>query len=302
MGAVTSMLGRKPAKHGKFELREDTVLSINKKGFHNIYYRDWGKQTHKDTLFCLHGLTRNSHDFDHIAGLLSAKTRVICPDTAGRGKSDWLPSFHDYIIPQYNLDVALIAATIKCEKFDLLGTSLGGMMGMVLAAMQNTPVRRLIINDIAPEVSHEASVRLGRYLHQDPLFTSIDEAEVFFRETLAPFSPMQDADWRELTETSVLEIEGGYRLAYDPAISNSYNRYRSFFDLWKYWSRITCPVLILRGTESDFLTEGLLGKMMDILPHAELVEFEGVGHTPTLRSPEQIDPILAWLDKTSSKV
>jgi len=298
MGTVTSMRGR-TAKQQKLGPREDSALSINKKSFHHIHYRDWGDVNNPDVMFCLHGLTRNSHDFDHIAVELAKKKRVICPDTAGRGKSDWLPNYHDYTIPQYNLDVAVLAAAVKCERFDLIGTSLGGLMGMVLAAMKNSPVKRLIINDIAPEVSHEASVRLGRYLHVDPFFKDIGEAEAFFRETLAPFSPMDDEDWRELAETSVLEIEGGYRVAYDPAISNSYNRYRSFFDLWKYWTRITCPVLILRGTESDFLTEGLLGKMMDILPHAELIEFEGVGHTPTLRSAEQIDPVLEWLDKTN---
>ena len=290
MSNVSKLLNRKNTRQAVSGPKEGTVLSINKKGFHRIYYQDWGHEESTETIFCVHGLTRNSRDFDKIAGVLAKNRRVICPDTAGRGKSDWLPNF----------DLALLAASIKCERFDLIGTSLGGLMGMVLASMKHTPVRRLIINDIAPEVSHEASKRLGQYLHADPHFKSRAEAEVYFREKYAPFGPMTDEDWRHLAETSTREIEGGFRLAYDPAIANSYHRYRSFFDLWKYWSRITCPVLILRGTQSDFLTEALLGKMRDLLPHSELIEFEGVGHTPTLNAPEQIDPVLDWLERTKA--
>ena len=298
MAKVTSILSGKVSRQNNLVPTEASVLSINKKGFHRIVYQDWGNKDNRQTIFCSHGLTRNSRDFDKLAGRLANNWRVICPDTAGRGKSDWLPDFHDYQISQYNLDLALLAASIKCEKFDFLGTSLGGMMGMVLASMKNTPVKRLIINDIAPEVSHDASKRLGQYLHEDPHFKTLAEAELYFREKYAPFAPMTDADWQFLAQTSPREIESGLRLAYDPAIANSYHRYRSFFELWKYWTRIHCPVLILRGKESDFLTEALLGKMIDLLPLDELIEFDGVGHTPTLNSAEQIDPILDWLDRT----
>lgn len=279
--------------------RSGSVLSIDSAGYHKIAYQDWGDEKSEETVFCVHGLTRNSHDFDRLASRLAEKRRVICPDTVGRGKSDWLADHDDYQISQYNLDLTVLAAKFSCEKFDLIGTSLGGMMGMILASMENSPIRRLVINDIAPEVPHSAMTRLGRYLHTDPYFEDLDNVEKYLRKTLAPFHPMTDDDWKRIAITSSWEADGGYRLAFDPNISNNYRRYwlLVFFNLWKYWSKIKCPVLILRGKKSDFLTESLLEKMRAKLPHADLIEFDEAGHTPTLNAPEQIDPILDWLDK-----
>lgn len=280
--------------------RSGTALCMNSKGFHNIAYLDWGDIKSKETVFCIHGLTRNSRDFDAIAHDLSDKRRVICPDTAGRGMSDWLPNHEDYQIPQYNHDIAVLAAKLGCEQFDIIGTSLGGMMGMILAAMPNSPVRRLVVNDIAPEVPHSAMARLGSYLHLDPWFKTLDDVEGHLRKTLAPFNPMTDEDWTHLALTSSRESEEGFRLAFDPDISNTYGRrywYMMYFNLWKYWVRIKCPVLILRGKDSDFLPEHLLDRMVRKVPQAEVIEFDNTGHTPTLNAPEQIDPIIEWLDK-----
>jgi pimeloyl-ACP methyl ester carboxylesterase len=292
-----------PEKYGPPD-RTGKVMCINSKSFHHIAYQDWGDINSPETIFCLHGLTRNSHDFDALAKKLSETRRVICPDTAGRGESDWLPDHEDYQIQQYNMDFSVLAASTGLEKFDIIGTSLGGMMGMVLAAMKNSPVRRLIVNDIAPEVPHSAMARLGSYLHLDPFFNTLDEVEAHLRKTLAPFNPMTDEDWLHLAQTSSRPDEGGYRLAFDPDISNTYGRrywYLMYFNLWKYWVRIRCPVLILRGKDSDFLTEHLLDRMVRKLPKCSVVEFENTGHTPTLNAPEQIDPIIQWLDKTSKK-
>ena len=280
--------------------RTGSVLCLNSKAYHRIVYQDWGNIDSKETVFCLHGLTRNSHDFDAIAHRMARKRRVICPDAAGRGKSDWLPNHEDYQIPQYNNDFNTLVAHIGCEQFDILGTSLGGMMGMILAAMPNTPIRRLIINDVAPEVPHSAMARLGSYLHLAPFFKNLDEVEAHLRKTLAPFNPMTDEDWQHLALTSSYEADGGYRLAFDPDISNTYGRrywYLMYFNLWKYWVRIKCPVLILRGKKSDFLTDHLCERMLRKLPHANLIEFENTGHTPTLNAQEQIDPVIKWLDK-----
>ena len=277
----------------------ESVLSINSTGYHRLSYQDWGDKNSDSTVCCIHGLTRNSHDFDQIAQrLVQTSRRVICPDTAGRGLSSWLPNHHDYQIPQYNIDFTMVTTHAGCEKFDIIGTSLGGMMGMILAALHNSPVKRLIINDIAPEVPHSPMARLGGYLHRDPFFETLEDVEEHLRKTLAPFGPMTDEDWKRISITSSREVENGYRLAFDPNISNNYRRYWSlaFFNLWKYWTRIRCPVLILRGTESDFLTAPLLARMQRKLPHADVIEFEGVGHTPTLNAPEQIDPILEWMD------
>jgi len=279
--------------------RTGTVRCINSKSFHTIHYQDWGKPESKETVFCIHGLTRNSHDFDAIANQLGKKHRVVCPDTAGRGHSDWLPDHEDYQIPQYNTDFNTVVSHIGCEEYTILGTSLGGMMGMILAAMPNSPVKRLIINDIAPEVPHTAMARLGGYLHLDPWFPNLGEVEKHLRKTLAPFYPMTDEDWVHYALHSAYEADKGYRLAFDPDISNTYGRrywYLMYFNLWKYWVRIKCPVLVIRGKESDFLTEHLCERMMRKLPQADLLEFDHAGHTPTLNAPEQIDPIVKWLD------
>lgn len=281
--------------------RTGTATCIDAKGFHNVAYQDWGDIDSEETLFCLHGLTRNSHDFDALANKLSKNRRVICPDTVGRGESDWLIDHEGYQIQQYNMDFTVLAAHLNQEKFDILGTSLGGMQGMILAAMKNSPVQRLIINDIAPEVPHTAMSRLGDYLHLDPFFNTYEEVEAHLRKTLAPFAPMTDEDWQHMAKTSCRKDDKGFRLAFDPDISNTYGRrywYMMYFNLWKYWCRIKCPVLILRGMESDFLNESLLQRMTNKLPHADVIEFANTGHTPTLNSPEQINPILDWLDNT----
>ncbi len=290
------------ALKAKNTLRKNSVISISGKGFHRIAYRDWGRVKSPETVFCLHGLTRNAYDFDNLAKVLSVNRRVICPDIVGRGNSDWLPSHEDYNLPQYNLDIAVLAAKTARNSngvFDLIGTSLGGLMGIILASMQNSPVKRLVINDIAPEVPYSALKRLSQYLGEDPFFDNLVQAEAYLREKYAPFSPMSDKNWRRMTKHSTRKSGDGFRLAYDPAISENYRRYwlLMYFSLWNYWDKINCPVLILRGKESDFLTEPLLSRMTDALPHADVVEFDGVGHTPSLNSAEQINSIVNWLNK-----
>lgn len=278
--------------------RKGYIQSISKKGFHKVAYRDWGSVKSDETVFCLHGLTRNSHDFDQLAKTLSEKRRVVCPDTVGRGKSDWLDIPSQYQLAQYNVDLTVLANKIGCTEFDIIGTSLGGLMGIVMAGMKNSPVRRLIINDIAPEVPFEALRRLTAYLGQKMHFDDLDAVEAFLRDSLSPFGPMTDDDWARMAISSSHEKDGGFNLSYDPAISKNYKKFWQliYFNLWKYWNNIECPVLILRGMDSDFLSEPLLKRMKKRLPHADVIEFEGVGHTPTLNAPIQIDPILEWIE------
>jgi pimeloyl-ACP methyl ester carboxylesterase len=284
-------------KDGEPEPREASVRSIGRHGFHTIAYRDWGDPAAAEVVFCVHGLSRNSHDFDPLARVLAARRRVICPDLAGRGRSDWLKDPSDYNILQYNLDLTVLAARIGADGFDWIGSSLGGLMGIALAGLPNTPIRRLVINDIAPEIPAQALRRLSVYLGEVRLFPDLEVLEAHLREALAPFGPMTDSDWRRMAETSSTATEQGYRLSYDPGIAQNLRRYWLLLhaNLWRYWDRINCPVLILRGTASDFLTPLLLERMLRRLPHAEVIEFEGVGHTPTLNAPVQIDPVDAWL-------
>ncbi|MFT7492045.1 MAG: pimeloyl-ACP methyl ester carboxylesterase [Pseudohongiellaceae bacterium] len=290
---------------GVVQPRIGVANSISSKGFHKLIYREWGEPfvpgVSEDTIpvICLHGLTRNSRDFDQLAEVFASTRRVICPDTVGRGHSDWLRTHDDYNLPQYNLDVAVIAARTRAVHYDIIGTSLGGLMGIILASMDRSPIRRLVINDIAPEIPMAALQRLSHYLGENPLFTDLGQVETYIREKYSSFKPMNDDNWKAMAENSALKSEEGYRLTYDPAIAKNYHRYwlLMHFNVWNYWKSITCPVLVIRGTESDFLTPSLVNKMKQTLPHAEFIEFEGVGHTPTLNAKEQIDPILEWLNR-----
>lgn len=280
--------------------RERSVRSIGRSGFHTIAYRDWGSEN-EDTVFCVHGLSRNSRDFDPLARALSPTRRLICPDLPGRGQSDRLADPSEYHMIQYTLDMTMVAAKVGVERFDWIGTSLGALIGMSLAGLANSPIRRLVINDVAPEIPTPALRRLGAYLGTgvERKFPTRGAVEMHLRQTLAPFGPMTDDDWRRIAETSSKPTEDGqFALHFDPGIGVNFRRtwLLVHFDLWAFWDRITCPVLILRGLESDFLTERLLEKMLKRLPHAELIEFPGVGHTPTLNAPVQIDPIRDWLD------
>ncbi|MEN3793770.1 alpha/beta hydrolase [Fulvimarina sp. MAC3] len=271
--------------------------SLSRSGFHQIAYRDWGRETDKRPLMCIHGLTRNSHDFDDLAARACIDRRVVTPDIVGRGRSEWLADPADYNLLQYNVDMTVVAADAGISRYDWIGNSLGGLIGMSLAGVENSPISRLVVNDIAPEIPFSALRRVSSYI-ADRTFPNIAVAEAHLRESLAPFGPMTDDNWRHLARTSVIPEGDGYRLAFDPGIFENFRRYWLIvhFSLWKYWEQIKCPVLILRGENSDFLTPNLLDKMVSRLPHADVIEFPGVGHTPTLNAPEQIEPVLDWLN------
>lgn len=279
----------------------DFIHSINRRRNHRVAFNDWGSKDADEVTFCVHGLTRNKHDFDVLASRLTsaenASRRVVCPDLVGRGDSNWLRDPSDYNLLQYNLDFTVLASRTGAERYNYIGTSLGGLMGISLAGLKDSPIKRLVINDIAPEVPYSAITRLTKYIGKDPRFDSIESVEEYLRETLAPFGPMTDANWRHMAYHGSRQTERGYRLSFDPQIVQNFRRYWMFMHvtLWQYWDRIQCPVLILRGVESDFLSSTLADKMLRRLPNAELIEFEGVGHVPSLNSEEQIVPVMEWL-------
>lgn len=281
----------------------DYIQSINRRRNHRVAYSDWGFKDADNVTFCVHGLTRNRHDFDVFASCLSSRNtgqnRVVCTDLVGRGDSDWLRDPTDYNLLQYNLDFTVLASRTAAKQYNYVGTSLGGLMGIALAGLKDSPIKRLVINDIAPEVPYSAVTRLTQYIGKDPHFDDLDGVEAYLRETLSPFKPMTDADWQRMAYHSSRQTEEGYRLSFDPQIVQNFRRYWMFMHatLWQFWDRIQCPVLILRGVESDFLTSTLAEKMLRRQPNAELIEFEGVGHVPSLNSPEQITPVIEWLER-----
>lgn len=273
------------------------LLCLSAAGFHRIAYRDWGPAGATRLVVAVHGLTRNSRDFDELAAALAAADlRVICPDIVGRGDSDPLSDPKGYGYPQYLADMAALIARLDVESVDWIGTSMGGLIGMMLAALPNSPIRRLVINDVGPFISKAALVDILAYVGQDPLFPDIESAEAYFRETYAPFGALTDQQWRDMTRHSTRVADDGLRLKYDPRIAEPFREIAlEDLNLWSLWEKISCPTLTLRGVESKLLTRETAEEMSRRGPKAELLEIPGCGHAPSLKSASQITALRDWL-------
>jgi pimeloyl-ACP methyl ester carboxylesterase len=277
-------------------LIEKSFLSLTSRGFHHVAYNEWGRKDRAQTVICVHGLTRNSHDFDALALALEQDRRVVCPDIVGRGRSDWLADKQQYTFATYSGDMVALMARLGNEAFDWVGTSMGGMIGMFLAAQPNSPIRRLVINDTGAFVPKAPAERMLQYVGIERSFESLPEAEKYFRDIYRSFGALTNAQWADLTRHSVrrrLE-DRAYTLTYDPDIVAPM-RSPQDLNLWSVWEEIRCPVLLLRGAESDVLSTDTVERMLKRGPKTELVEFPGVGHAPALRDSKQIDVIRRWL-------
>ena len=278
-------------------MRSEFLRCFGPHGFHRIHYTDWGDRSNPNVIFCVHGLTRNCRDFDIIAAKLAQRYRVICPDMPGRGLSDWLSDRSDYNLNVYMADVVTLLARVGVEKIDWLGTSMGGLIGMLLAAQSNTPIGRLIMNDIGPCISDESKRRIAEYVGTDPRFSSMTAVEDYIRRIHAPFGSLSDAQWRHLAKHSVKKLSGNqYALHYDPGIADAFKQTGvTPIDLWPVWDLLSCPVLLLRGADSDLLTTVTVARMEQRRPNTSVVEFAGIGHAPALMSDEQVGAVTDWL-------
>ncbi|WP_417830869.1 alpha/beta fold hydrolase [Terasakiella sp.] len=278
-------------------MQQNSFLSLGPHGFHRIAYTQWGFAEAGRTVFCAHGLTRNSRDFDFLAQSLCENHQVICPDMAGRGQSDWLLNPNDYGFPTYLSDVAALMAKVGEEQIDWIGTSMGGLIGMMLAAQVNSPIQRLIVNDVGPFITKESISFLGSYLGLDMSFPSLESIEKHLRQVHEPFGNLSDSMWHHLAQHSSRKNEDGQLvLHYDPAISVPFKTSEpADVDLWPVWEAIQCPVLILRGENSDLLSKETAEEMLRRGPDAELVEIPQVGHAPALMEESQIDLVKRWL-------
>jgi pimeloyl-ACP methyl ester carboxylesterase len=277
-------------------LREDSLLCLSKSGFHELAYRESGPD-HPVPVLCLHGLARNARDFDALAAdLAAAGRRVVCADVVGRGESGWLRDPLDYGYPQYLADTAALIARLGSRQVDIVGTSMGGLIGMMLAAQPDNPIRRLVINDVGPFIPKAALARILDYFGKDPRFADLAEAEAYHRRVYRSFGDLSDAQWRHLTETSLRRDGEGWRLHYDPRIAEPMRAVEiADVDLWPLWDAVSCPTLVLRGAESDLLLSETAAEMKQRGPRAELIEFPGCGHAPALLDPAQIAPLRDWL-------
>lgn len=278
--------------------RERHFRSLSPHGFHRVAYRDWGHPLCPRVVVCVHGLTRNGRDFDALARSLADRFRLLCPDMPGRGESDWLPDANDYVFPTYLTVLTTLLAHADVDKVAWLGTSMGGLLGMVIAAQPNTPVTRLVVNDVGPVIEPGALARIAGYVGLDPVFDSLAALEAHIRDVSAPFGKLTDWQWADLARSTARQTaDGRWHLKYDPGIAAPFKSANvAAPNLWAIWEAIRCPTLLLRGAESDLLSASTAAQMRNRGPRPRLVEFPGVGHAPMLLDPEQIAPVAAFLE------
>jgi len=277
--------------------RQHFVRSLSPHGFHRLAYREWGHPGSSRTVVCVHGLTRNGRDFDALAASLSDRFRILCPDMPGRGDSDWLRDPNDYVFPTYLTALTTMLAHADVERVAWVGTSMGGLLGMILAAQPATPIERLVVNDIGPRIEPAALLRIAGYVGLDPAFESFSALEAHVREVSAPFGKLTDAQWADLASSTARQTQDGkWRLKYDPGIAVPFRTAAApSGDLWAVWDAIRCPTLLLRGADSDLLSEQTASAMRTRGPKPRCVEFAGIGHAPMLLVPEQIAPVTTFL-------
>jgi len=215
----------------------------------------------------------------------------------GRGKSDWLADPAHYGDAQYLADMNALVARSGAESVQWVGTSMGGLMGMLMAAQPGSPIARMVVNDVGPFLPKEAIARIVAYAGNDPRFPDRDALDAYLRTIYAPFGPFTAAQWQGLVDSTVRETpEGDVALAYDPDIVAPLRAAAGQdVDMWPLWDRVACPALLLRGAESDVLPRATAEEMTRRGPCPTLHEFAGIGHAPSLMSEEQVGLIVDWL-------
>jgi pimeloyl-ACP methyl ester carboxylesterase len=273
-------------------------------GFHEMAYVEWGDPANPRILLCVHGLTRNGRDFDVLAAALQEDYRVVCPDVVGRGKSDWLTDPAQYQPMQYAADMRALIAQLGADQVDWVGTSMGGIIGMVMAvtprapsaqAGSDNPIRRLVLNDVGPFIAKAALDRIGAYVGKPPTFDDVAGVETYLRRVHAAFGDLTDAQWAQMAAHGARQVDDGWTLGYDPRIADAFAGIVENADMWGVWDAISCPTLALRGESSDLLLPETATEMTVRGPKADLVTIPGCGHAPALMDDAQIKLIQEWL-------
>jgi pimeloyl-ACP methyl ester carboxylesterase len=280
------------------QFKQQTVQCIGASGLHRMAYTEWGARDNPRVLVCVHGLTRNGRDFDALAEAMAAHYRVICPDVVGRGKSGRLRDPAGYAIPQYVADMVTLIARLNVDSVHWLGTSMGGLIGMALAAQEGTPIHKLVLNDVGPQITSESLQRIAAYVGTDPDWATFDEALAYVKAVSAPFGQLTEAQWHHLTETSVVQRpDGRWAFRYDPRIAEPFKAAFTGqeIDLWPLYERIACPTLVVRGAETDLLARDTWQRMGACGPRAKLAEIPSVGHAPMFMDGDQIAVVRDFL-------
>lgn len=261
-----------------------------------VHITCWGDQGAPAVLLW-HGLTRTGRDFDELAHTLAKDYFVLCPDTPGRGLSQWSPSPEvDYVLPRYVEVARQLLDAFHIDQCIWIGTSMGGLVGILLAAEEDTPIRALLVNDVGPLLPTEALQRIRDYISIQPVFDSLSAFEQWIQTVYVTFGNNSPAFWRRMAITSSRRLaDGRYTLHYDPSLVKAFPVDDDSQTLWPQWLAIRCPLMVVRGAESDLLSASLLDAMHKAQPSAQCVTFAEVGHAPTLVSPEQQKVVVDWV-------
>lgn len=274
-----------------------------------IHFTEWGAQ-HERTVIAWHGLARTGRDMDELAQHLSSRFRVICPDTLGRGLSQWSPvPEQEYCLSFYARMAAELFDQLKIEKAHWVGTSMGGAIGTVCASGlfqigMKQRIQSLVLNDNAPQLAQAAIGRIRAYAGSPPAFATVLELEAFFRQVYKPYGWLSDAQWRRLTETSTRRLpDGRVTPHYDPAMVQQFISHPDDYLIWEHYDALDVPVLCLRGADSDLVLPETVAEMMRRGPGtaglAQVIEIKGCGHAPALNVPEQLERVAAFIEAAS---
>lgn len=285
-------------------MRTDIIFCLNPSGFHKMSFTVWGEEhATMPPVFCVHGLMNNGRIFDPLAKVLSRTRTVYCPDIVGRGLSDRLSEPSHYEQRQYVSDLTALIAYSGAKQVDWIGTSMGGITGMLMAAQPNTPLRRLVLNDVGPIVSKESVERIKNTFSEEKTFASVQEAEQTLRQMYKGFGPLSPEAWAHITKHETRRNHAGLiEFNYDRGILEPIQALKEDVDLWPVYDAISCPTLVLRGGESKLLTEATTEAMAKRGPRAEARVFPGIGHAPSLMTEDQIESVLMFLNHRQDKV
>ena len=305
--------------YGESQPRLNYVTCASPAGAHRMAYWEWGDPDNDKVLLCVHGLTRTGRDFDLLAQRMASEYRVVCPDVVGRGKSDWLINPAFYVVPQYAADMLTLIARLNPAQLDWVGTSMGGLIGLALAgtlnlseklrpegttslpADQTLRLGKMVLNDIGPSISLSGLERIAAYVGQPMQFDSFSQAVDYVRSVSAGFGQHDQDGWEDLTRHVFCEKNGHWVKHYDLRIAEPFAGQTeevvkaSEALLWGAYESIAAPVLVVRGALSDLLTADTVSQMLTRNPRASLFEVSNVGHAPTLRTNDQIDPVQQFL-------
>ncbi|HTD06100.1 alpha/beta hydrolase [Undibacterium sp.] len=277
------------------QVQRKSVQCLSPSGLHRLSYKEWGNPRNPKVLVCVHGVTRVADDFDALAAALGGSYRVICPDIVGRGQSGWLRNPQHYQIPQYVSDMVTLLARVDAETVDWLGTSMGGLIGLGLAAVPDNPIRKLILNDVGPTINAAAIARIGEYIGQDERFPSFEQAAAYIKMISLSFGPHSEAEWHKLAgDVLKRDRDGQWMRHYDLGLAVPIKATTPEMAaaaqaaLWTAYDAIRCETLLIRGSESDLLSPEVAQQMTQRGPKARLVEIAGVGHAPTFVHQDQI--------------